>query len=66
MRKNIIIAGVIILAIGIAMFFGGPYVFKSSVNLNQLVPLKNSISMEPGSSEVLGVVPVGKVFAAVY
>lgn len=66
MRKNIIIAGMIILSIGVAMFFGGPYVFKSSVNLNQLVPLKNSISMKPGSNIIIGVVPVGKVLAAVY
>ncbi len=66
MRKNIIIAGIIILAIGGAMFFGGPYIFKSSVNLNQLLPFKNLVNIAAGSSVVLGVVPAGKILVAVY
>ncbi len=66
MRKNIIIAGVIILAIGVSMFFGGPYVFKNNVNLNQLLPLKNMAVVESGSSTILGVVPAGKIFVTVY
>ena len=60
------IAGLVILVIGVGMFFGGPYVFKSNVNLNQLLPLKNSTSLAPGSSIMLGTVPSGKILAAVY
>jgi hypothetical protein len=66
MRKNIVIVGIIILVIGFMMFFGGPYIFKSTVNLNQLVPLKNSFSLNPGSGIDFTVVPAGKVMAAVY
>ncbi len=66
MKKKLMLAGVIILVIGVAMFFGGPYIFKNSVNLNELVPFKNSIDIRPGFNVVLGVVPAGKIFAAVY
>lgn len=60
------IGGIIILVIGFAMFFGGPYIFRSTVNLNQLVPLKHSFSLNPGSGISFTVVPAGKVMTAVY
>jgi len=66
MRKNILIGGIIVLVIGFAMFFGGPYIFKSTVNLNQLLPLKDSLSINPGTGVAFTVVPAGKVMAAVY
>ena len=66
MRKNVLISGAIILIIGAALFFGSPYFFKSNLNLSELLPLKNSASLEPNSSLLLGSVSPGYILVGVY
>ena len=66
MRKNVLISGIILLVIGVTLFFAGPYAFKSALNLGELLPFKNSYTIEPNSSIMLGSIPPGKMLVGVY
>jgi len=66
MRKNVLISGIILLVIGVTLFFAGPYAFKSALNLGELLPFRNSYTIEPNSSIMLGSIPPGKMLVGVY
>ncbi len=66
MRKNVLISGIILLVMGATLFFAGPYAFKSALNLGELLPFRNSYSLEPNSSIILGSIPSGKMLVGIY
>jgi hypothetical protein len=66
MRKNVLISGIILLLIGTTLFFAAPYAFKSALNLGELLPFRNSYTLEPNSSIILGSIPPGKMLVGIY
>jgi hypothetical protein len=66
MRRRVLIAGLIVLVIGASLYFLGPYLARGSLNIDQLVQLRNASELEPGSTIALGNAPPGMAFAVVY
>ncbi|MGB9733979.1 MAG: hypothetical protein ACP5G6_08225 [Conexivisphaera sp.] len=66
MRKRLLMIGLVILVVGAAMYFAGPYLARGNVVMDQLLPLRNYTELGPGASLQLGSAPPGMGFAVVY
>ena len=54
------------LIIGLALFFGGPYFIRNNLSISELIPLRNSASVGPNSSILLGSAPPGYILIGIY
>lgn len=66
MRKRLLLIGLVILVVGAAMYFAGPYLARGNIVMDQLLPLRNYSELDPGAALQLGTAPPGMGFAVVY
>lgn len=66
MRKKLVIAGAIALAIGLLLFLASPYMFNATLSLDSLLPFKQEQSLSPGENFTVAEVPPGKLTTALY
>lgn len=66
MRKKLVIAGAVALAIGLVLFLASPYMFNATLSLDSLLPFKQEQSLSPGENFTVAEVPPGKLTTALY
>jgi len=66
LRRKLLVIGVVLVLVGVILFFGGPVFFEPSIHVSQLIPLKHTSTLNAGQNVTVGTVPPGRLGMIVY